>query len=156
MVAQLGSKMIMHKMHKTGIERIRIRNRCEHYCRLSSAISTIHGMNHAGSQTAKPPGFLIILGLVAGLGLIINGYGPILLAGLVGGLISRMVRVYRRSPVNPDYGLSWASVFSAPLIGALSACVDLHLLVLLQGAGILGSLGEMVKLMEKLPPTSAT
>jgi hypothetical protein len=94
-------------------------------------------------------GFLILGGLVPALALVLAGYGPILLAGAVGGLLSRLARVYRGSPKMPDYGLSWATVFPAPLFGALSAWAGLHLVAILQSQKIfslegLGTLSQFL------------
>jgi len=96
--------------------------------------------------------FLILLGLAPALALVLAGYGPILLAGAVGGLLSRMARVYRGSPQTPDYGLTWAQVFPVPLWGALSAWAGLHLIALLQSQGILSlnTLGDLSELL--VPP----
>jgi hypothetical protein len=94
-------------------------------------------------------GFLILGALVPALALVLAGYGPILLAGAVGGLLSRLARVYRGSPKTPDYGLSWATVFPAPLFGALSAWAGLHLVAILQSQKIfslegLGTLSQFL------------
>jgi hypothetical protein len=80
--------------------------------------------------------FLVLNGLGLTLVLILAGYGPILLAGAVGGLLSRLARVYRGSPEMPDYGLASAQVLPAPLWGSLSAWAGLHLIAILQSQGI--------------------
>jgi len=96
--------------------------------------------------------FMVLVGLLIGLALAVAGYGPILLAGAVGGLLSRLARVYRGSPKTPDYGLSWATVFPAALFGALSAWAGLHLVAILQGQEIfsLKALGTLSELL--IPP----
>lgn len=93
--------------------------------------------------------FMVFVGLLIGLALAIAGYGPILLAGAVGGLLSRLARVYQGSPKMPDYGLSWATVFPASLFGALSAWAGLHLVAILQSQKIfslegLGTLSQFL------------
>jgi hypothetical protein len=96
--------------------------------------------------------FLISIGLLPVLVLVLVGYGPILLAGAAGGLLSRITRVYGSGPQTPDYGLSWAQVFPAPLLGALSAWAGLHLIALLQSQQILSleGLGNLSTLL--VPP----
>jgi hypothetical protein len=90
--------------------------------------------------------FLVLNGLGLTLALILAGYGPILLAGAVGGLLSRLARVYRGSPETPDYGLAWAQVLPAPLWGSLSAWAGLHLIAILQSQEIVSikQLGELI------------
>ena len=95
--------------------------------------------------------FMVLVGLLIGLALAVAGYGPILLAGAVGGLLSRMARLYRERET-PDYGLSWATVFPASLFGALSAWAGLHLVAILQSQRIfsLEALGTLSQLL--IPP----
>ena len=87
--------------------------------------------------------FLVLNGLGLTLALILAGYGPILLAGAVGGLLSRLARVYRGSPETPDYGLASAQVLPAPLWGSLSAWAGLHLIAILEIVSI-KQLGELI------------
>ncbi len=96
--------------------------------------------------------FLVLNGLGLTLALILAGYGPILLAGAVGGLLSRLARVYRGSPETPDYGLASAQVLPAPLWGSLSAWAGLHLIAILQIQEIvsLKQLGELHNFL--IPP----
>lgn len=86
---------------------------------------------------------MVLNGLGLTLALILAGYGPILLAGAVGGLLSRLARVYRGSPETPDYGLAWAQVLPAPLWGSLSAWAGLHLIAILEIVSI-KQLGELI------------
>jgi hypothetical protein len=90
--------------------------------------------------------FLVLNGLGLTLALILAGYGPILLAGAVGGLLSRLARVYRGSPETPDYGLALAQVLPALLWGSLSAWAGLHLIAILQSQEIVSikQLGELI------------
>ncbi len=94
--------------------------------------------------------FLVLNGLGLTLALILAGYGPILLAGAVGGLLSRLARVYRGSPETPDYGLALAQVLPAPLWGSLSAWAGLHLIAILQSQEIVSikQLGELIPPIE--------
>ncbi|GBD08098.1 hypothetical protein HRbin22_00330 [Candidatus Thermoflexus japonica] len=101
--------------------------------------------------------FMVIVGLLVGMVMVAAGYGPILLAGATGGLLSRLSRIYRGSPQTPDYGLSWAQVFPSSLFGALSAWAGLHLLALLQSQGVLSmqeALGDLS--VSLVPPISLT
>jgi hypothetical protein len=68
--------------------------------------------------------------------LLIAGYGQVLLAGFLGGLVGRMQRVVYGQGRPTAYGASWVPLFLAPLLGALAAWAGLHLLSLLQGVGI--------------------
>jgi hypothetical protein len=68
--------------------------------------------------------------------LLVAGYGQVLLAGFLGGLISRMQRIVYGQGRPTAYGASWVPLFLAPLLGALAAWAGLHLLSLLQGLGI--------------------
>lgn len=101
--------------------------------------------------------FLVLNGLGLTLALILAGYGPILLAGAVGGLLSRLARVYRGSPETPDYGLAWAQVLPAPLWGSLSAWAGLHLIAILQSQEIVSikQLGELIPPIESQIPLLA-
>lgn len=85
--------------------------------------------------------FLILVGLWLGLGLMLVGYGPILLAGAVGALLGRLLRAGEFQPRGNDYGLSWMLAFPTPLVGVFAAWTGLHLLALLKNN--LVALGEM-------------
>ena len=75
---------------------------------------------------------LLPLGVLAGL-----GYGQLLVAGAIGGLISRMQRLVFSTRIPITYGSSWAPLFCAPILGALAAWAGLVLISLLQAAGVL-------------------
>jgi hypothetical protein len=75
---------------------------------------------------------LLPLGVLAGL-----GYGQLLVAGAIGGLISRMQRLVFSTRIPVTYGSSWAPLFCAPILGALAAWAGLALISLLQTAGVL-------------------
>jgi hypothetical protein len=75
---------------------------------------------------------LLPLAVLAGL-----GYGVVLVAGAIGGLVSRMQRLVFSSRIPITYGSSWAPLFCAPILGALAAWAGLVLISLLQTAGVL-------------------
>ncbi len=92
-------------------------------------------------------GWLVIAAYLPVAALLVAGYGPVLLAGFLGGLISRMQRLVYGRGRPTAYGASWVPLFLAPLLGALAAWAGLHLLALLQGLGV-------VSLTGVLPPGS--
>lgn len=92
-------------------------------------------------------GWLVIAAYLPVAALLVAGYGPVLLAGFLGGLISRMQRLVYGRGRPTAYGASWVPLFLAPLLGALAAWAGLHLLALLQSLGI-------VDLNGVLPPKS--
>ena len=65
------------------------------------------------------------------------GYGMLLLAGAIGGVVSRMQRLVFSTRVPITYGSSWAPLFCAPVLGALAAWAGLVLISMLQAAGVL-------------------
>jgi hypothetical protein len=75
---------------------------------------------------------LLPLGVLAGF-----GFGQLLVAGAVGGLISRMQRLVFSTRIPITYGSSWAPLFCAPILGALAAWAGLALISLLQATGVL-------------------
>ncbi len=64
--------------------------------------------------------------------LVTLGYGVILLAGAIGGLISRLQQLVYAKGLPTAYGSSWVPLYLAPLLGALAAWAGLTLLALLQ------------------------
>jgi hypothetical protein len=75
---------------------------------------------------------LLPLAVLAGL-----GYGVLLVAGAIGGLVSRMQRLVFSTRIPVTYGSSWAPLFCAPILGALAAWAGLVLISLLQTSGVL-------------------
>jgi hypothetical protein len=75
---------------------------------------------------------LLPLAMLAGL-----GFGVLLIAGAIGGLVSRMQRLVFSTRIPITYGSSWAPLFCAPILGALAAWAGLVLISLLQTAGVL-------------------
>ena len=68
--------------------------------------------------------------------LVALGYGVILIAGAVGGIVSRLQRLVYAEGLPTAYGSSWVPLFCAPLLGALAAWAGLNLLALLQALGV--------------------
>jgi hypothetical protein len=80
--------------------------------------------------------WLITVALVLMAALVSLGYEVVLLAGAVGGILSRLQRELTRRDVPSDYGLSWAVLFLSPVTGALSAWAGLFVLLALQALGV--------------------
>ena len=81
-------------------------------------------------------GWLVLAAYLPVAALLFAGYGAILLAGFLGGLISRMQRVVYGQGRPTAYGTSWVPLFVAPLLGALAAWAGLHLITLLQAVNV--------------------
>jgi hypothetical protein len=65
------------------------------------------------------------------------GFGMLLVAGAIGGLVSRMQRLVFSTRIPVTYGSSWGPLFCAPVLGALAAWAGLALISLLQTANVL-------------------
>src|SRR4051794_4417134 len=76
--------------------------------------------------------WLVLVGLVLLAVLVSLGYETVILAGVIGGLLSRLQRVLVRRDVPSDYGVSWALLFLTPVSAALSAWAGLFVLKTLQ------------------------
>ena len=81
--------------------------------------------------------WLVFIGLAIMAALVSQGYQDLLLAGAVGGILSRLQRELQRRDVPSDYGLSWSVLFLSPVSGALSAWAGLLLLQTLQKFNVL-------------------
>ncbi len=81
--------------------------------------------------------WLVFTGLAILAALVSQGYEDLLLAGAVGGILSRLQRELQRRDVPSDYGLSWSVLFLSPVSGALSAWAGLLLLQTLQKFNVL-------------------
>jgi hypothetical protein len=92
---------------------------------------------------------LLPLAVLAGL-----GYGVLLVAGAIGGLVSRMQRLVFSTRIPMTYGSSWAPLFCAPILGALAAWAGLVLISLLQTTGVL-QLAALQTSLESLRAPSA-
>lgn len=88
-------------------------------------------------------GWLVFVAFLPVLGLLVAGYGLVLLAGFLGGLISRMQRIAYAHKRPTAYGTSWIPLFLGPLLGALAAWAGLHMLALLQVLGIVDMAGVL-------------
>ena len=88
-------------------------------------------------------GWLVTAAYLPVAALLVSGYGQILLAGFLGGLVSRMQRLVYGRGRPTAYGASWVPLFLAPLLGALAAWAGLHLLVLMQGLGVVDLSGVL-------------
>jgi hypothetical protein len=75
--------------------------------------------------------WLVVCGLLflVALGLAFEN-GVLLLAGAVGGLLSRLQRTIEMADVPTDYGATWGALFLSPLTGALTAWSGILLIVL--------------------------
>src|SRR3954469_3083976 len=80
--------------------------------------------------------WLVFTGLAIMAALVSQGYQDILMAGAVGGILSRLQRELLRRDVPSDYGLSWSVLFLSPVSGALSAWAGLLLLQALQKVNV--------------------
>lgn len=76
--------------------------------------------------------WMVLIGLVLLGVLVTGGYEEVILAGVIGGLLSRLQRVLVRRDVPSDYGVSWSLLFLTPVSAALSAWAGLFLLTSLQ------------------------
>jgi hypothetical protein len=93
---------------------------------------------------------LIPLAVLAGF-----GFGMLLVAGAIGGLVSRMQRLVFSTRIPVTYGSSWAPLFCAPVLGALAAWAGLVLISLLQKAGVLQLAALHTSLADLRAPTAA-
>ena len=93
---------------------------------------------------------LLPLAVLAGL-----GYGVLLVAGAIGGLVSRMQRLVFSTRIPISYGSSWAPLFCAPILGALAAWAGLVLISLLQTAGVLQLSALQTSLADLKAPSAA-
>jgi hypothetical protein len=93
---------------------------------------------------------LLPLAVLAGL-----GYGVLLVAGAIGGLVSRMQRLVFSTRIPVTYGSSWAPLLCAPILGALAAWAGLVLISLLQTAGVLQLTALQTSLADLKAPSAA-
>lgn len=81
--------------------------------------------------------WLILIGLLLITELVLLGNWLVLLAGAVGGLLSRLQRMVTSRAVSTDYGAYWVSIFLSPMVGSLAAWTGLLLVAMLQGSNVL-------------------
>jgi hypothetical protein len=79
----------------------------------------------------------------------------LLVAGAIGGLVSRMQRLVFSTRIPVTYGSSWAPLFCAPILGALAAWAGLVLISLLQTAGVLQLTALQTSLADLKAPSAA-
>jgi hypothetical protein len=80
--------------------------------------------------------WMVFTGLAIMAALVSQGYEDLLMAGAVGGILSRLQRELDRREVPSDYGLSWSVLFLSPVSGALSAWAGVLLMQALQRLNI--------------------
>jgi hypothetical protein len=83
------------------------------------------------------------------------GFGMLLVAGAIGGLVSRMHRLVFSTRIPVTYGSSWGPLFCAPILGALAAWAGLVLISLLQTAGVLKLAALQTTLADLRAPSAA-
>ena len=83
------------------------------------------------------------------------GFGMLLVAGAIGGLVSRMQRLVFSTRIPVTYGSSWGPLFCAPILGALAAWAGLVLISLLQTAGVLQLTALHTTLADLRAPSAA-
>jgi hypothetical protein len=81
--------------------------------------------------------WLVFTGLAIMAALVSQGYQDLLMAGAVGGILSRLQRELDRRDVPSDYGLSWSVLFLSPVSGALSAWAGVLLMQSLQKLNVI-------------------
>lgn len=99
--------------------------------------------------------WLVFTGLAIMAALVSQGYQDILLAGAVGGILSRLQRELLRRDVPSDYGLSWSVLFLSPVSGALSAWAGLLLLQALQKFNVIDLKSLLPDNVDLTAPTGA-
>jgi hypothetical protein len=77
----------------------------------------------------------VLITLWALVALVAGGDGRVLLAGAIGGLMSRLTRFTGIRWLTTDFGLGWAQLYLAPPVGALAAWGGIHTLLLVQRFG---------------------
>jgi hypothetical protein len=99
--------------------------------------------------------WLVFVGLAIMAALVTQAYQDILLAGAVGGTLSRLQRELLRRDVPSDYGLSWSVLFLSPVSGALSAWAGLLLLQTLQKFNVIDLRSLLPENVDLTAPTGA-
>ena len=80
----------------------------------------------------------VVIALWTLVALVVAGDGHILLAGAIGGLLSRLTRFTGIRWLTTDFGLGWAQLYLAPPVGALAAWAGLHVWLVLQEVDAVG------------------
>jgi hypothetical protein len=98
--------------------------------------------------------WLVFVGLAIMAALVSQGYEDLLMAGAVGGILSRLQRELQRREVPSDYGLSWSVLFLSPVTGALSGWAGLLLLQALQKLNVIDLAGLLPPGLDLTAPTA--
>jgi hypothetical protein len=99
--------------------------------------------------------WMVFVGLALMAALVSLGYTDLVLAGAIGGLLSRLQRELVRRDVPSDYGLSWSVLFLSPVTGALSAWAGVLLLVALQDLHVIDLSGLLPAGLDLTDPPNA-
>jgi hypothetical protein len=83
-----------------------------------------------------------------------EGHSSLLLAGAVGGFLSRLTRELKRADVASDYGASWSTLFLSPVAGAISGWFGVALIMLMTDPTV-GVLGGPLKVINWDSPNIA-
>jgi hypothetical protein len=100
--------------------------------------------------------WLVLVAVLAAAVLAGQGFGALLSAGAVGGVISRMQRLVFTRKASISFGSSWVPLFCAPVLGALAAWGGLMLIALLKATGVLSLDGIDVSAAGLHRPAAAT
>ena len=135
------------------------RSDCEYQAYLDEVLGEIYeASNGTAIQLAglyNRATWIILVALLPLAVLIGFGYGLLLVAGAIGGLVSRMQRLVFTNHIPITYGSSWGPLFCAPILGALAAWAGLVLISLLQAAGVLQLTDLHTTLHDLKVPTAA-
>jgi hypothetical protein len=94
-----------------------------------------HVRNARLSSIQQKASWGVLITLWTLVALVVAGDGRILLAGAIGGLLSRMTRFTGVRWLTTDFGLGWAQLYLAPPVGALAAWGGIHALLFIQRFG---------------------
>jgi hypothetical protein len=87
------------------------------------------------SSLQQKASWSVLISLWVLIALAAAGDGRVLLAGAIGGLLSRLTRFTGIRWLTTDFGLGWAQLYLAPPVGALAAWGGIHTLLLIQHLG---------------------
>jgi hypothetical protein len=87
------------------------------------------------SSLQQKASWSVLISLWVLIALAAAGDGRVLLAGAIGGLMSRLTRFTGIRWLTTDFGLGWAQLYLAPPVGALAAWGGIHTLLLIQHLG---------------------
>ena len=99
--------------------------------------------------------WMVFTGLAIMAALVSQGYEDLLMAGAVGGILSRLQRELDRREVPSDYGLSWSVLFLSPVSGALSAWAGVLLMQSLQKLNVIDLSALLPANIDLTDPTGA-